>query len=376
MKVLALTPNPVATSPGHRFRLGQWVPFLREQGIEIVCAPFASEALVRILYQRGHSLEKVGRFLGAYSRQLTRIANAKRFDLVYVFREAALIGPAWIEGCIARRGLPIVFDFDDAIFLRYKSPSNGYWSYLKFPGKTSKLCRLARQVMAGNDYLASYASRFNDEVTIVPTTIDVELYRPVLRRAATEPPTIGWTGSHSTAQHLITIVPALEELARHRRFRLLVVGAEPPAIRGVEVEARPWRAASEAQDLSDVDVGIMPLPDDDWSRGKCGLKALQFMALGIPTVVSPVGVNLQIVRHGENGLVAGTERDWVEKLSSLLESAERRHRLGARARHTVVGHYSARSVAPRVVEVFRRAVETPAPRYRDPLEAARKHGLA
>jgi glycosyltransferase involved in cell wall biosynthesis len=122
----------------------------------------------------------------------------------------------------------------------------------------------------------------------------------------------------------------------------VVVGAEPPVIRGVEVEARPWRAASEAQDLSDVDVGIMPLPDDDWSRGKCGLKALQFMALGIPTVVSPVGVNLQIVRHGENGLVAGSERDWVEKLSGLLKNAEHRHRLGARARHTVVEHYSAR----------------------------------
>jgi hypothetical protein len=118
---------------------------------------------------------------------------------------------------MALRGLPIVFDFDDAIFLRYKSPSNGYWSYLKFPGKTAKLCRLARQVMAGNEYLASYASRFNNEVTVVPTTIDVELYRPSLPRAATGLPTVGWTGSHSTARHLRTIVPALEELARHRR---------------------------------------------------------------------------------------------------------------------------------------------------------------
>jgi glycosyltransferase involved in cell wall biosynthesis len=357
MNVLALTPHPVETSPGHRFRLGQWAPHLEQRGIHLHYGPFASGALGRILNQRGRWLEKAARIAAAYRRQLTRATEAPRFDLVYVFREAALIGPALIESWIARRGVPVVFDFDDAVFVRYESPANRYWSYLKCPQKTAALCRLATQVMAGNAYLASYAARHNDRVTVVPTTIDTDLYRPELRRTTSERPTIGWTGSYSTVQHLRIVVPALQELAARIPFRLVVVGPEGPSIPGVEVERRPWCPEREAHDLSDVDVGIMPLPDEAWSRGKCGLKALQFMALGIPTVVSPVGVNTEIVRHGENGLVAEDRRDWVENLALLLGDSRLRKSLGERSRRTVVASYSARSVVSRVAEIFQQATE-------------------
>jgi glycosyltransferase involved in cell wall biosynthesis len=359
LRILALTPHPIETSPGHRFRLGQWAPLLEERGIRLTYGPFASPALGRILYQRKRRLEKAARMVAAYGRQLARAGEAARFDLVYVLREAALIGPALLESWIARRGVPVVFDFDDAVFVRYESPANGYWSYLKCPEKTATLCRLASHVMAGNAYLAEYAARYNDRVTVVPTTIDTDRYRPELRRKTSERPTIGWTGSYSTAQHLKLVVPALQELAADIPFRLVVVGIEAPTIPGVELVTRPWRPDQEAVDLSDVDIGIMPLPDDDWSRGKCGLKALQFMALGIPTVVSPVGVNTEIVLHGENGLVAEGIADWVAKLRSLLGDADLRKRLGERSRRTVVEGYSTRAVLSRVVEIFRTAKEGP-----------------
>ena len=357
MRVLVLTPHPTETSAGHRFRIGQWTPRLRAEGIEIACAPFASPALSRILQKPGHGLEKAGLFLADFGKQLARVLRANRFDLIYLLREAALLGPAILES-LAARSTPLVFDFDDAVFTPYVSPANGYWSYLKFPGKTAALCRLARHVMAGNEYLARYARRHNDRVSIVPTTIDTDSYHPELRRSSGRLATIGWTGSHSTAQHLRTIVPALEELARRRPFRLVTVGIDRIEIPGVSVESRPWRAESEVQDLTDVDVGIMPLPDDDWSRGKCGLKALQFMALGIPAVVSPVGVNSEIVREGENGLLADGVSEWVEKLALLIDEPDRRRRLGETARRTVEERYSARAVAPRVAEIFRGALSS------------------
>ncbi len=355
MRVLALTPSPVNTAPGQRFRIEQWEPLLNDGGVEIVYSPFVTSALQQVLHRRGQQLTKAARLTSAFVRQIARAREASRFDLVYVFREASLIGPAWIERWVARQGLPVVFDFDDATFVSYASPANGYWSYLKFPSKTATLCRSARQVMAGNAYLADYASRYNDEVTIIPTTIDTDLYRPEPARRATDRVTIGWTGSFSTARCLQFVAPALSELSRRHSFRLVVIGADPPELPGVEVEARPWRAETEVEDLSDIDIGIMPLPDEEWTRGKCGLKALQYMALGVPAVVSPVGVNTEIVSEGTNGLLAGDDTEWVDKLSTLIERPELRKRLGAEARKTVEKRYSARVVAPLVCDLFRRA---------------------
>ena len=359
MRVLALAPSPINTSPGQRFRIEQWAPLLRERGVEIVYSMFTTEALGKLLYQPGHQLRKLALMAQAYARQLGAVSRAHGFDLIYVFREATLVGPALIETLIAGQRIPIVFDFDDAVFVPYKSPSNGYLSYFKFFGKTARLCRHATQIIAGNDYLREYALKYNSQVSIIPTTIDTDAYRPELCRPRSGgKPVIGWTGSYSTLQHLESAVPALEKLSQRHAFRLVVIGAEPPRISGVEVEARPWRAETEVADLADIEIGIMPLPDDPWTRGKCGLKALQYMALGIPPVVSVVGVNGEIVEDGVNGFLAESDDDWVERLSLLIEKPSLRRQLGEAARQTVEERYSARVIAPRVYELFRKAAST------------------
>lgn len=355
MRVLALMPALYDTSPSQRYRLEQWEPLLRERGVEITYEPFEDEELHAFLYRPGMIGKKLQLVTRGLGRRMSLVRKAKDYDLVYILREAALLGPPVFEKLIHQQRVPIVFDFDDAIFVSYRSPSNGYLSYLKFASKTKTICRLAAHVMVGNPYLAEYARQVNRRVTVIPTTIDTEKYQPV-ERESNGSPVIGWTGSYSTVQHLDTLRGALKKLAERESFRLRVIGTPAYECAPIDVEAMPWRAETELEDLAAIDIGVMPLPDDKWSKGKCGLKALQFMAMGIPTICSPVGVNTDIIQDDKNGFLANTEDEWVEKLSRLLRSRELRQRLGQAGRATVEEHYSATTQAPRVYEIFKSVV--------------------
>ncbi len=352
MRLLAIVPSIYDTSPGQRYRIEQWEPLLRKQGVDITYAPFESDELHALLYKPGNMGRKLGLVAEGISRRYALMKSVSAYDVVYVFREAALLGPAFFERWVHRSGVPMVFDFDDAVFVSYRSPTNGYLSYLKFASKTRSICRMSAHVMAGNPYLAEYARQVNPNVTIIPTTIDTEKYTVIERSVEPKTPIIGWTGSFSTVQHLDTLRSALQRLAKQIPFRLRVIGTPTYKLDGVDVEAMPWKAATELKDLGDIDVGIMPLPDDSWSKGKCGLKALQFMACGIPTVCSPVGVNKQIIHDGENGFIADSEEEWIEKLSRLLHSPDLCRQLGHAGRKTVETKYSANVQAPRVFDVL------------------------
>ncbi|HEY2846580.1 MAG TPA: glycosyltransferase family 4 protein, partial [Pyrinomonadaceae bacterium] len=326
MRVLAIVPAVYDTSPGQRFRIEEWEPLLNEQGIEITHSSFETPELRKVLYQGGNIGAKISGVLASMKRRSRELDSVGDYDLVYVFREAAVLGPPWFERKIARSGVPMIFDFDDAVFVSYKSPANGYLSYLKFPGKTAETIGYCAHVMAGNQYLADYSRQFNDNVTIIPTTIDTDKYT-VEDRPPNDVPVIGWSGSFSTVQHLDTMRGALQALAKMDDFVLRVIGTPEYELPGVKVEAVQWRSETEIDDLRPMDIGIMPLPDEDWSRGKCGLKALQYMALGIPTICSPVGVNSTIIRNGKNGYIADTPEEWLEKLRLLLHSADLRKKV-------------------------------------------------
>jgi glycosyltransferase involved in cell wall biosynthesis len=357
MRVLALVPSIYDVSPGQRFRLEQWQRGLKQSGVEITFAAFEDKNLRDVLYTRGQWLKKGIGIGKAFIRRFSTVGQSKSYDLVYVFREAALFGPSIIERIVHLSKVPLVFDFDDAIFIRYRSPANGWLSLLKAPGKTRSICRLASHVMVGNSYLGEYARMFNPNVTVVPTTIDTDTYRvgPV-RETAT--PVIGWTGSYSTLQHLDLLRPMLCELAKRERFRMRLIGPFKYKLEGVDVEVVPWSSQTEVQDLSVVDIGLMPLPDDTWSHGKCGCKALQYMGLGIPAVCSPVGMNVDLISDGENGFLAKGAEEWIAKLTLLLRSWQLRRKLGLAGRKTVEKRFSAASQVPRVHEIFRSVIES------------------
>lgn len=355
IRAIAFVPYPRGTAPGQRYRMEQWAPWLAEHGIAVTFAPFLSPIGMEILYAPGHVTAKIAETLKGYWRLVRKLSTAGTYDVAYIYREGALLGPAWIEAAIARR-VPVVYDFDDAIYLPAASSANSWTRRLKSPEKVSRLCGMAQCVVVGNEMLAQYARQHAAAVVIVPSTIDTDQYQ-VHARPPNRRPIVGWTGSQTTAIHLEGISDALNRLRAVVDHELRIIGARPK-LAGDHIHLLPWSAETEVADLRAVDVGLMPLPDDQWSRGKCGMKALQYMALGIPPVVSPVGMNASLVKHGVNGMHARTEDEWVENVAVLLRDADLRARLGAAARSTVEDHYSGRKHAGRVAQVLREAAMT------------------
>lgn len=353
IRVLALMPYPQNRAPGQRFRIEQWAPLLRAEGVDVVFSSFISTSALDIWYQHGHARRKIAETLKGYVNRFSYLLRPLPADVVFIYREAAFLGPALIERLLSWR-VPVVFDFDDAIYLPDTSAANAWSRVLKSKGKTRAICRLARHVTVGNDVLADFARRHARAVTVVPTTIDTDTY-PMLPRPDNRRPVIGWTGSVTTLPYLAQLAPVFERLRRSHDFEVRVVGGHVD-FEGVSSQCVPWRAETEVADLSTFDIGLMPLRDDEWSRGKCAAKALQYMALGIPPVVSPVGVNADVVHDDVNGLHARTEDEWVDRIGRLLDDDKLRRRLGEAARRTVEEHYSARVHAPRMAQAFRDAV--------------------
>lgn len=357
IKVCALLPYPLDTVPGQRFRIEQWQPYLEEQGVAIDCVPFADKELLGLLHKPGLVGAKAARITAAFLRRIAHAVKTRRYDAVLIHRAACLAGPALIERAVAMLGRPIIYDFDDAIFLLHTTEANRRFGWVKFPGKTASICRLSAHVVAGNSYLADYARRFNPRVTVVPTSVDTDYYVPVNRDGDGGRVMIGWTGSSTSQTHLEMFAPVLKELVARRPVEVLVVSDREPVLPGIDYKWRRWSPATEIEDISLMDIGIMPTPDDDWSRGKCSLKALQYMAVGIPAICSAVGTNREVIRHGENGLLASTREEWLACFETLIDDAALRRRLGGEARRTVEQKYSMRKCAALFAAVARGVVD-------------------
>lgn len=361
-RILVLASKPRGMSPSQRYRFEQWAPHLqRDHGIRLDLAPFESAPLARLLYEPGHFARKGLWTLRDFVRRAAVLSRARHYDAIAIHREAALIGPAFYERLLAWSRKPIIYDFDDAIWSVGQAWKNGIFSRLHFTSKTSAICKLASAVTTGNDYLADYARQRNRRVHVVPSSIELADYPVVPEPADKDRLVVCWTGSTSTLVHFEHAREALERLAGRIPLAVKIICSRPPdaPIAGAEMRFVPWSAESEAQDVGDCHVGIMPLPDDEVSRGKGGMKALQYMATGRPVVVSPVGVNKEIVRPGHNGFLAGAPNEWVERLERLASDPELRARLGGNARQTVEQGYSAETSAAKFARAVNEVLSRP-----------------
>ncbi len=359
MKLLCLTTFPVEAA-ATRYRCVQFFSYLADHGFECRLRPFLSRELFGKFYSKGRVVAKAAQLGLATLSRLADIARPE-CDLVLVQREAALFGPPAIEWFLARiLKKPLVFDFDDAIYVPYISPTYGRLaSALKFPRKTEANIVLSRHVIAGNRLLADYAARFNRNVTIIPTVVDVGRYRVEKKRVSAGLPVLGWIGSPTTTQYLKPIIPVIRDLSQRHHFAFRVVGAnERIHIDGVAVQNEPWRMEREIGDFQSLDIGLYPVTEDQWSVGKSGFKAIQYMAAGVACIASPVGVIKEIIQDGVNGLVASTPEQWLEKLSLLIKDPELRIRLGAAGQQTIEQSYSLDIHAPRLLAVLQAAART------------------
>ena len=357
MKILFLIPYPVKEAPSQRFRFEQYFDFIKENGFQISCKSFWDEQTWKILYKSGHLLQKIVGFTKGVIGRLIVLFQLKKIDFVFIHRECMPIGPPILEFVIARiLKKKIIYDFDDAIWLPNTSEENKIVALLKWHSKVGSICKWSYKVSCGNSFLANYARQFNTNVVINPTTVDtINLHNPSNR--ATKKSTsvvIGWTGSQSTVYYVKSLVPVFEKLAEKSAFpfRLLIIANKDPKLNLKFVDFITWSKETEIEDLLKIDIGIMPLTDDIWAKGKCGFKALQYMALEIPALVSPVGVNTEIVENGINGYWCATEDDWIKSLEKLITDKEQREKIGIAGRNKVIEYYSVSSNSSTFLGLF------------------------
>ncbi|MBX2964254.1 MAG: glycosyltransferase family 4 protein [Cyclobacteriaceae bacterium] len=353
--ILFLDMHREGRSPSQRFRYEQYLPLLHKKGYLIAHSFLLNERDDKIFYSQGKYLGKGWILIKSFIKRLSNLIHVHNYDFIFIQREAFMLGTTFFEKLLSRSGAKIIFDFDDSIWLQQVSSTspNKKFNFLKNPGKTAHIISLAHTVVAGNRYLANYALQFNPSVKIIPTTIDTELYVP--KKRETNPVvTIGWSGSKTTIDHFKEALPALELIKNKYgdRVAIRVIGDSQYQNERLAITGKAWNLANEINDLLTFDIGIMPLPDDEWSKGKCGLKGLQYMALEIPTIMSPVGVNTEIIEHGVNGFLCASKDEWVTCLSLLIEQSELRCKLGIAGRKTVVDHYAVASNTGRFLSLF------------------------
>lgn len=351
MRVLML-PRYDALGASSRLRMLQFVPSLRAAGVEVEISSLLDDGYVTDLYEGSVSVWKVAR---AYIKRIRMLMSAGRYDVLWVEKELFPWLPAWMEQLLLPDRPALVADYDDAIFHRYDQHHSRIVRWL-LGNKIDAIMRRARLVTAGNDYLAERARAAGAKnVEWLPTVVDLDRYSCSSSKPRTEAVTVGWIGSPATAGYLLSLTTALENVALCHPIRCIAIGARPDQLRGTIFQAQTWSESGEVDMLKAFDIGIMPLPDEPWERGKCGYKLIQYMACGIPVVASPVGANIDIVQPGESGELAETSDDWTQALIRLASDPHLRQRMGHAGRRRVEKIYSLQSQSGRLIEMLRTA---------------------
>ena len=311
LAVLFLVPYPLNRAPSQRFRFEQYFRFLGEKNIGYTVQSFLDEKSWNILYSKGNRMRKLWGVIKGFARRKWQMLQLGGYDYVFIHREAAPLGPPVFEWWITKiAGKKIIYDFDDALWLPDNSHENQLVAWFKWRKKTAYICKWAWKVSAG------------------------------------------WTGSNSTMKYLEPFIPVMEELEKKYRLEFLLISNKKPAWTLKSLRCWLWSEKTEVEDLRRIDIGIMPLPDDDWAKGKCGFKVLQFMALEIPVVASPVGVNSILIHNNENGFLASSTQEWIEKLQLLIENPELRKKFGIAGRKTVEEKYSVNANKENFLQLF------------------------
>lgn len=356
-KILFISHFYPERAPSQRFRFEQYFDYFEKNGFDCNLSYLIDRETDAVFYGEGKFFKKLILLYKFFKKRIKDIKTADNYDIVFVQREAHYIGTAYIEKKLAKKS-KLIFDFDDSIWLMHVSDVNKKFNWLKRPKKTNKIIEISHYVIAGNNYLADYAKKINPKTVVIPTTIDTDYHIPHKEKQNNKRVCIGWTGSMTTIRHFETIIPVLrriqEKYGEYVYFK--VIGSKNDNYKGINIICKNWELSTEIEELSEFDIGIMPLPDNDWEKGKCGLKGLQYMAMEIPAVMSPVGVNKEIIIHGENGYLCSSDNEWYDTLCMLIDNAELRKSIGKNSRKTVIEKYSKQAWKDKYIEVFNQVI--------------------
>lgn len=357
-RILIIADHRLNRSPSQRYRFEQYLNYFKSEGFDWELSEIIIEKDDKIFYNPGNYFAKAVILLKSIFIRLNDLRRAKHFDVIFIQREALLLGSSYFEKQFYKKN-KVVFDFDDSIWLLDTSPENKKFEFLKNPNKTKINIAHAHSIITGNSFLANYAKQFNQNTCIIPTTIDSDFHIPKPELRNKEKIVIGWSGSISTIKHFEIAIPALKEIQNKypNQIEIHVIGQGSYSHPEINVISKNWSAQTEVDDLNSFDIGIMPLPNDEWVKGKCGLKGLSYMACEVATIMSNVGVNSEIIEQGKNGFLAESQQDWVRYLSELIENPDLRHKLGNAGRETVVKNYSVNANKVKYLEVLKSLIK-------------------
>ncbi len=354
-KIVFLFPYPISYAPSQRFRFEQYFSILKINNVNCIAFSFLSENAWKVYHQKGNLLLKLFFINISFFKRFFHLFSVIDAKYVFIHREMTPIGPPIFEFIIAKIFCKkIIYDFDDAIWLENYNENNKVFQKLKFYSKVNKIIKWSYKVSVGNDYLAEYARQYNSNIVIIPTTIDTENYHnsDLYKVEKFEKITIGWTGTATTNKYLDFLVPILKKLEEKHNFYFNVISNVNPNLEIKNFKFTKWSKESEIEDLLKFDLGVMPLTEDIWAKGKCGFKALQYMSLGIPAIVSPVGVNVKIVDHLKNGFLASTPEEWYNYLDEFLENQLNYNQMSIESRRKIELFYSVESNKNNFISLF------------------------
>lgn len=353
MNILFLAPYPASITPSQRFRFEHYLPDLKKNNINYTYKTFIEVDDYKTMFQPGGTLKKGFIILKGFLKRFATLFTLKKYNYIFIHREAALLGPPvfeWIIAKVLRK--KIIYDFDDAIWIPLSSDANPIAAKIKCNWKIAKICKWSFIVTVGNEFLANYARPFCNDVRIIPTVVDTEHTHNKNKNQEESPLVIGWTGTFTNFIHLPLATTAIKKLQEKYAFEFLIIADKNPELKNINYTYIPWHKETEIADLLKMHIGIMPLINTDVQLGKCAFKAIQYMSLGIPSVVTPLGANCVVVDNNVNGYWANTDEEWYEALEKLILNTDSRKEMGKLAQQKILNQYSVASTKTQFLNLF------------------------
>jgi glycosyltransferase involved in cell wall biosynthesis len=353
-KIIFICPYPQNVAPSQRLKYEQYFDHIKAAGYSITVSPFITLPFWKIIYKKGYFFKKTFHTLSAYIKRFGLLFRIRKYDVVYVHLWATPFGPPLYEWLLRKVAKKMIYDIDDLVYLKnVKSKVSSLVTYIKGRKKPIYLMRKADHVITCTPYLDQFTRKYNSQTTDISSTVDTEKrYLPVNDYSNNRILTIGWSGSLNTSKYFYLLEKVLKNLRAKYQFNVLVIGDADLRISELDIEAIDWNEETEIKNLQRIDIGLYPLPDEEWVLGKSGLKAIQYMALGIPTVATAIGANFRVIENNVSGFLVKSDDEWYDAIQRLIENAELRRRIGVTARKRIEELYSIKANAKRYLNVI------------------------